>query len=121
MTKLRIKRVYEPAAPEDGMRVLVDRIWPRGLTKEDAALDLWMKEVAPSNELRKWYAHREERWPEFEKRYREELKGREAELEELTGLMRKGPVTLLYAARDGERSNAMVLQHVLARRQPKQS
>jgi len=114
--RVMTKRVYEPASPRDGTRVLVDRIWPRGLRKEAGTLDLWLKEIAPSTELRKWYGHEPERWPEFKRRYEKELADRQAELEKLAGLVRKGPVTLLYAARDGERSNAEVLRQYLARR-----
>jgi len=110
------KRVYAPASPQDGTRVLVDRIWPRGLRKESAALDLWLKEIAPSTELRKWYGHRPERWSEFKTRYEKELAHRQAELEKLIGLVRDGPVTLLYAAHDGERSNAEALRQYLRRR-----
>jgi len=96
--------------------VLIDRIWPRGLRKEAASLDLWLKDIAPSTELRKWYGHKPERWPEFRKRYDEELAGHKAELAELAELIRKGPVTLLYATHDAELSNAKVLQQHLARR-----
>lgn len=115
-SQVMTKRVYEPASPQDGTRVLVDRIWPRGFRKEAGALDLWLKEIAPSTELRKWYGHKPERWPEFKRRYEEELADRQAELQNLKGLVRKGPVTLLYAAHDGERSNAEVLRQYLARR-----
>lgn len=111
--QVRIKRVYEPASPEDGVRVLVDRIWPRGLRKDAASLDLWLKGIAPSTALRQWYGHKPDRWPEFKRRYEEELAGHQAELDELVRLVRKGPVTLLYAARDGERSNAAVLKQYL--------
>ena len=114
--QVHIKRVYEPASPDDGARVLVDRIWPRGLRKESASLDLWLKDIAPSTELRKWYGHKPERWPEFKRRYEEELAHHQAELEKLIGLTRKGPVTLLYAAHDGERSNAEVLNRYLTQR-----
>jgi len=115
-SKIMTRRVYEPPSPEDGTRVLVDRIWPRGLSKERASIDLWLKEIAPSTALRKWYGHEPERWPEFRKRYQAELAGHEAELKELIGFARKGALTLLYAAHDGERSNAEVLKEYLARR-----
>src|SRR5580692_3972841 len=95
-----IKRVYEPAAKGDGARVLIDRVWPRGMTREAAALDLWLKAVAPSTELRKWFAHDPARWDEFRKRYGKELDEHAEPVEELRGLMAKGPVTLLYSARD---------------------
>ena len=114
--KIMTRRVYEPPSPEDGTRVLVDRIWPRGLSKERASIDLWLKEIAPSTALRKWYGHEPERWPEFRKRYQAELAGNKAELEELIGFARKGALTLLYAAHDGERSNAEVLKEYLVRR-----
>ena len=114
--KVRTKRVYEDASPRDGTRVLVDRIWPRGLRKESASVDLWLKEIAPSTELRKWYGHNSERWAEFKKRYETELADHTDELKQLIALARKGPVTLLFAAHDGERSNAEVLKQYLGRR-----
>lgn len=112
---IAIKRVYEPPADEDGHRVLVDRLWPRGLAHERAAVDEWLKEIAPSTELRRWFGHDKARWDEFHRRYRAELKGaqnREA-LSHLRALARKGPLTLLYAARDEEHNNAVVLQELL--------
>lgn len=115
-SRVDIKRVYEPASRRDGMRILVDRIWPRGLRKESASLDLWLKEIAPSTELRKWYGHEPERWPEFQRRYKQELADHEAELNQLLDLARKRHVTLLYAAHDGERSNAQVLQQVISKK-----
>jgi uncharacterized protein YeaO (DUF488 family) len=118
MPNLVLKRVYEPAVSTDGFRVLVDRLWPRGLSKEHAALDHWAKALAPSDELRQWFGHEPERWEEFEKRYREELKGDEAQ-EDLAALhrhMREGKVTLLYAAHDEERNNAVVLRDFLKKR-----
>lgn len=118
MTNLVLKRVYEPVASTDGYRVLVDRLWPRGLSKEHAALDHWAKALAPSNELRQWFGHKPEHWAEFEKRYREELEGEEAQ-EELAALrkhMRAGKVTLLYAAHDEAHNNAVVLLDFLKRR-----
>jgi uncharacterized protein YeaO (DUF488 family) len=114
--KVRTKRVYEEASPRDGTRVLVDRIWPRGLRKESASVDLWLKEIAPSTELRKWYGHNPERWAEFKKRYETELADHTDELKQLIALARNGPVTLLFAAHDGERSNAEVLKQYLGRR-----
>jgi uncharacterized protein YeaO (DUF488 family) len=114
--RIQIKRVYEPASPKDGMRVLVDRIWPRGLRKEAASLDLWLKEIAPSTELRKWYGHKPERWPEFRKRYEKELSHHPDELAQLAHLVRKGRVTLLCAAHDAEHSNAAVLERYLTKR-----
>jgi uncharacterized protein YeaO (DUF488 family) len=118
MSNVVLKRVYEPAVSNDGYRVLVDRLWPRGLSKEKAALDHWAKALAPSNALRQWFGHRPDHWEEFERRYREELAGEEAQ-EELAGLrshMREGKVTLLYAAHDEAHNNAVVLRDYLKTR-----
>ena len=112
---VRLKRVYEDPSPADGRRVLVDRLWPRGVTKERAAIDLWLKEVAPTTELRRWFGHDPARWPEFRRRYREELRGRAPELAELAGLAAAGTVTLVYGARDQERNAAVVLKDVVER------
>ena len=106
---IRVKRVYEPASPDDGYRVLVDRVWPRGVTKEAAAVDEWARELAPSKELRKWFAHKPERFEEFRRRYREELSAHEAEINALGDRGRKTTVTLLFGARDTEHNNAVVL------------
>jgi uncharacterized protein YeaO (DUF488 family) len=106
---IAIKRVYEPAAKGDGTRVLVDRVWPRGVTKEKAALDLWLKEIAPSTGLRKWFGHDPARWAEFRKRYGDELDSNGQVVEQLLGLIAKGPVTLLYSAHDAERNQAVAL------------
>ncbi len=105
---IRIKRVYERPAPEDGVRILVDRLWPRGLSKEAAALDHWCKDIAPSPGLRSWFDHREDRFDEFEQRYRLELKANPA-LTEFRKLVKTGKVTLLYAARDEKVNHAVVL------------
>ncbi len=112
---VRLKRVYEEPTKSDGTRILVDRLWPRGLTKEKAQVDLWLKEVAPSNELRKWFAHDRARWPEFKTRYKAELKQNTAELALLKQATAKSPVTLLYAARDTEHNEAVVLLDLLNR------
>ncbi|RMX08795.1 DUF488 domain-containing protein [Corticibacter populi] len=109
---IQLKRVYETAQDADGKRILVDRIWPRGLSKANAHVDLWLKEVAPSTELRKWFNHEVDKWPEFERRYRTELKGLPA-LEQLQALSGKGLITLLYAAKDEQHNNAVVLAKVL--------
>jgi uncharacterized protein YeaO (DUF488 family) len=112
----QIKRAYEPAASGDGFRVLVDKLWPRGLSKEDAAVDEWLKEIAPSAELRKWFGHDPKRWAEFRARYRQELRSaeRSAALARLHDLARtRGPVTLLFAARDTTHNHASVLLEVL--------
>src|SRR3954453_5018999 len=115
--RLALKRVYASASPDDGRRVLVERLWPRGLRKEEAGVDLWLKEVAPSHALRRWFHEAPEaRWPAFQERYREELRGAAAPLEELRGLARAGPVTLLFAARDDARNSAVVLKAVLEER-----
>ena len=106
---LTVKRIYEPPAPDDGQRVLVDRIWPRGISKADAALTLWLKDIAPSNELRKWFGHEPARWAEFRKRYAIELDGNGEAVKELRGLLRKGRVTLLYGAHDEAHNNAVAL------------
>src|ERR1700753_3424132 len=98
---ITIKRVYEPAAKADGARVLIDRVWPRGITKEKAALDLWLKEIAPSTELRQWLGHNPARGDEFRRRYNKELDGNEEPVRQLNALIGKGPVvTLLYSAHD---------------------
>jgi len=106
---ITIKRVYEPAADSDGARVLVDRVWPRGVTKEKAALDLWLKEIAPSTELRKWFGHDPARWDEFRERYGRELDGNSEAVTRLHGLIAEGPVTLLYGAHDAEHNQAVAL------------
>jgi len=110
---VRIKRAYEPASDEDGQRVLVDRLWPRGISKDKARLDHWLKEVAPSAELRKWFDHKPERWPEFKRRYREELDANPA-LAELRAFAGRGRLTLVYGARDEAHNDAVVLAELLA-------
>jgi len=112
---LKIKRAYEPAAASDGTRVLVDRVWPRGVSKDEAKIDWWAKELAPSTELRKWFGHVPERYAEFEKRYKRELEGNDA-LERLEDLARKGTVTLVYGAKDEEHNQARVLEGVMSGR-----
>ena len=113
---LRLKRVYELPAPDDGVRILIDRLWPRGLSKEKAAVDHWMKEVAPSAELRKWFGHDPDRWPEFRRRYVAELRQSGALLDQICGLAGRGTVTLLFGAHDEERNDAVVLREVLTKR-----
>jgi uncharacterized protein YeaO (DUF488 family) len=113
--KLRVKRAYEPPAPEDGVRILVDRLWPRGLSKEKAAVDHWMRDIAPSAELRKWFGHDPERWPEFRRRYREELRRHGALLDQIGDLAAGGAVTLVYAAHDEEHNDAVVLREALVK------
>ncbi len=115
---IRLKRAYEPASPNDGTRVLVERLWPRGISKEKAALDLWLKEVAPSPELRKWYSHDVSKWDEFRRRYRSELQHNPGPVKELLQLVSKGPVTLIYGSRDQEHNSAVVLKDYLEQAQP---
>ena len=110
---VRIKRIYDPPAPADGTRVLVDRLWPRGLAKDEARIDEWLKEIAPSDELRKWFGHDPARWEEFRERYRRELEARTEILDRLRALAGKGTVTLLFAAKDEKHNNAVVLKELL--------
>ncbi len=110
---VRLKRVYETKTVEDGVRILVDRLWPRGLSKEKAAVDHWMKEIAPSAELRKWFGHDPTRWPEFRRRYIDELRGHTALLQQVRELARKQTVTLLFGAHDEAHNDAVVLKEVL--------
>jgi uncharacterized protein YeaO (DUF488 family) len=113
MANIRIKRAYEEPDREDGTRILVDRLWPRGLTKEKARVDLWLKDVAPSSELRKWFAHDPDKWTEFESRYQEELKRNKEQLSLLRQEAAKGPVTLVYGAKDQQHNEAVILQKLL--------
>lgn len=107
---------YNPVDAADGARVLVDRLWPRGLSKDKAAVTLWLKEIAPSAELRTWFGHDPARWVEFERRYRAELAGNDAAVAQLTELLQHGPVTLLYAAHDSAHNNAVILAAYLPAR-----
>jgi uncharacterized protein YeaO (DUF488 family) len=113
MKSIRIKRAYEQPDREDGTRILVDRLWPRGLTKEKARVDLWLKDVAPSTELRKWFAHDPAKWEEFQSRYQEELKGNKEQLSLLRQEAAKGTVTLVYGAKDQQHNEAVILQRLL--------
>lgn len=113
---IQLKRAYEPASPEDGQRILVERLWPRGVSKERADLSAWLKEVAPSAELRTWYGHALERWPEFRRRYLDELRSRPATcsaLAELHPLLLRGRTTFVYAAHDEQHNSARVLKAFL--------
>jgi uncharacterized protein YeaO (DUF488 family) len=111
---IQTKRVYEKAAKEDGFRILVDRLWPRGLTKERARVDLWMKEIAPSDELRKWFHHEGINWIEFEKRYKAELAKKKGLLSELRNLEHEhGAMTLLYGSKDEKQNQAVILASIL--------
>lgn len=107
---VKLKRAYERPTPDDGVRILVDRLWPRGVKKVDAAIDHWIKNVAPSATLRQWFGHDPVRWDEFQQRYRRELKEHQAELEQLRGLAGHGVITLIYAARDQAHNEAVVLR-----------
>jgi uncharacterized protein YeaO (DUF488 family) len=109
-----LKRAYDHPAKTDGQRILVDRLWPRGLAKAKAQIDLWLKDVAPSTELRQWFGHDPEKWPEFKKRYRAELKSNPA-LSDLQARSRQGNITLIYAARDQLHNEAAVLKQILDR------
>jgi uncharacterized protein YeaO (DUF488 family) len=112
---IRLKRAYEPAVRSDGYRVLVDRLWPRGITREDVHVDEWARELAPSAELRRWFGHDPARFEEFRRRYTEELAGQEGKLRELRRRAREGRLTLVYAARDSEHNDAVVLGEILRR------
>ena len=113
---IRIKRVYEPEARSDGRRILVDRLWPRGLSKKDAAVDEWIKDIAPSAELRRWFGHDPRRWPEFRRRYRHELRAHGELLRGITARASRGTVTLVYGARDETHNDAVVLASAIRAR-----
>jgi uncharacterized protein YeaO (DUF488 family) len=110
---IRLKRAYDPPEAADGTRILVDRLWPRGIKKSEAAIDRWIRDIAPSTELRRWFGHRPERWSEFQRRYRAELRRRPELLDEIRAAARAGPVTLVYAARDEAHNDAVVLKELL--------
>lgn len=120
MPRIALKRIYEPPSPADGRRILVDRLWPRGVSKAKAHIDGWMKDVAPSTELRRWFDHRPERWPEFRRRYIDELKSN-PNLRALRDMAAAEPLTLLYAARDTVHNEAVVLEEQLKNRNQPQS
>jgi uncharacterized protein YeaO (DUF488 family) len=113
---IRIKRVYEPDSPADGARFLVERLWPRGMKKEALRMDGWLRDIAPSPELRKWYSHDPAKWPEFQRRYRRELDSHRKACRQLLEIAARGPLTLLYSARDPERNSALVLKAFLEKR-----
>jgi uncharacterized protein YeaO (DUF488 family) len=117
--EVRLKRAYEPAAPTDGYRVLIDRLWPRGVSHQRAALDGWEKELSPSPELRRWFGHEPRRFPEFRRRYIEELRSQRPRLAALRRRAREGRLTLVYSAHDIEHNDAVVLAEVLRRGLPK--
>ncbi len=113
---VRLKRAYEPATPADGPRVLVDRVWPRGVSRERLMIDAWLRDLGPSTALRKWFGHDPRKWAEFRTRYRAELARKQALLAELAGYARSGRLTLVYSARDTEHNQAVVLKEMLDRR-----
>ena len=110
---LQLKRAYAPAEPSDGTRILIDRLWPRGISKAKAELAEWMKDIAPSTGLRQWFGHEPARWPEFQRRYRAELADHQPALDQIRKLAEKGRVTLVYGARDEVHNDAVVLRQVL--------
>jgi len=114
--RIWLRRAYESPTRNDGYRVLVDRLWPRGVSRDDAAIDEWMKDLAPSDELRKWFGHDPERWEEFRERYRAELADHEDQLSHLLELIENGRVTIVYGAKDTKHNNAVVLREVLEQR-----
>lgn len=118
---LQVRRIYDPPLPTDGTRVLIDRLWPRGVSKERAALDLWLKDIAPSTELRQWFGHDPARWNGFCQRYRAELDTNPAGVEQLDALTRKGPLTLLFGTRNTEQNEAVVLAVYLRERSARQN
>lgn len=112
-SRIGLRRAYDAPSPKDGKRVLVERLWPRGVRKADAAIDLWLKDIAPSTKLREWYGHDPERWEEFRNRYRAELDASRAAVDRLLGLARQGRVTLVFATKDVDLSSAVVLRRYL--------
>ena len=113
--EVNLKRVYEAPAKNDGKRILVDRLWPRGLTKEKAKIDLWLKNIAPSTELRKWFDHDPDKWKDFKKRYHQELKNNKEQVSILYEELKKGAVTLVYGAKDEKHNEALVIKEWLNR------
>jgi len=111
--KIKLKRAYEQPETDDGVRILVDRLWPRGVKKEDAAIDQWMKDLSPSTELRHWFGHDPDRWKEFRERYAKEVDEHADQLEQLRTLAREGTVTLVYSAHDEEHNNAVALRDLI--------
>ena len=118
---IQLKRAYEKPSKDDGMRILVERLWPRGLTKERAAVDLWVKDLAPSPELRKWFGHEPAKWEEFQVRYRKELAGKKDAMKLLKEKCAGKTITFVYGARDEEHNSAMILKSVIEGRGPKES
>ena len=114
--QLKVKRAYDDPEKDDGVRILVDRLWPRGLSRARASIDLWLKDLAPSAALRRWFNHDPTKWVEFRRRYARELDAKDRAIAALRGAVRRGRVTLLFGARDPNRNNAVALQNYLARR-----
>jgi uncharacterized protein YeaO (DUF488 family) len=113
---IKIKRIYDPPRPDDGTRILVDRLWPRGLGKEKAKIDLWLKEIAPSNELRKWYAHDPKKWAEFRKRYFNDLNTKGELVNQIVQETKEGDVTLLYSSKEEKLNNAVALKEYIEKK-----
>lgn len=113
VAEIRVKRIYEEPGSGDGFRILVDRLWPRGLSREKARIDLWLKDIAPSDALRKWYAHDPAKWAEFQSRYAAELAGKQELLKQLLTRAREGPVTMLFSSRELKLNNAVALREYL--------
>ena len=113
---VKTKRVYDPASPDDGKRILIDRLWPRGIKKERAKIEEWLKDIAPSDELRKWFSHDPAKWPDFEKRYAAELKKKSDLVERLRAEAKKGTITLLFASKEAKCNNAAVLKKLIEHR-----
>lgn len=110
---IRVKRAYDEPNPRDGFRILVDRLWPRGLKKDRAKIDLWLKEMAPSDALRKWFAHDPEKWPQFKRRYYEELNAKKGQIDLILRKPRRGAVTLLFGAKEEKFNNAVALKEYI--------
>ena len=110
---IKIKRIYVPAAEDDGFRILVDRLWPRGLTKEKAKVDLWLKEIAPSDQLRKWYAHDPKKWAEFKKKYSNELGQKRDPIDQIIKKTKEGDLTLLFSSKEEKLNNAVALREYI--------
>jgi uncharacterized protein YeaO (DUF488 family) len=113
-SQVRLKRAYEPAARGDGTRILIDRLWPRGVTKKAAAIDEWMKDISPSTALRQWFGHEPSRWQEFRRRYVREVRDNPDQLRRLRALAKQGPVTLVFSARDELHNDAVVLREIVS-------
>ena len=107
---IKVKRIYEPPAKDDGFRILVDRLWPRGLSKDKAKVDLWLKEISPSNELRKWYGHEPEKWEEFKRKYLKEIEGKKPEFDLLRQKTKGGTITFLFSSKEEKLNNAVALK-----------